>query len=115
VSKQPVRTHCRNGHEYTPENTRRTKNGFRACRVCARKGSRNYKKKLSAENYRRQKRAMWYLRFDHMPRHYCPAKHETAGRCELSYPHGGLHAARDDERDVVVTWDEKVRLLERSA
>ena len=30
------RTHCVNGHEYTPENTLRQKNGYRSCRECAR-------------------------------------------------------------------------------
>lgn len=30
-------THCKHGHEFTPENTRITKNGFRHCRACARR------------------------------------------------------------------------------
>jgi hypothetical protein len=29
-------THCKNGHEYTPENTRLYRNGARVCRKCAR-------------------------------------------------------------------------------
>lgn len=28
------RTHCKNGHEYTPENTKLIKNGWRICRAC---------------------------------------------------------------------------------
>ena len=28
------KTHCVNGHEYTPESTRRTKSGARVCRTC---------------------------------------------------------------------------------
>ena len=28
------RTHCKNGHEYTPENTRISATGFRRCRTC---------------------------------------------------------------------------------
>jgi hypothetical protein len=31
-----ARTHCKRGHEYTPENTRTTSNGYRQCRACAR-------------------------------------------------------------------------------
>jgi hypothetical protein len=27
-------THCRRGHEFTPENTYRLKNGYRTCRAC---------------------------------------------------------------------------------
>lgn len=30
------KTHCKRGHEFTPENTRAMKNGGRACRECAR-------------------------------------------------------------------------------
>lgn len=31
-----IYTHCKHGHEFTPENTRITARGFRACRMCAR-------------------------------------------------------------------------------
>lgn len=34
------RTHCRRGHEYTPENTRVTAMGHRQCRECARANDR---------------------------------------------------------------------------
>ena len=30
------RTHCKRGHEYTPENTYRADDGWRACRACYR-------------------------------------------------------------------------------
>lgn len=30
------RTHCKNGHEFTPENTNRTPSGIRECRQCRR-------------------------------------------------------------------------------
>jgi len=29
-----LKTHCAQGHEYTPENTRIRKNGWRVCRAC---------------------------------------------------------------------------------
>lgn len=35
-----VKTHCRNGHEFTPENTALMKDGSRSCRTCARHRSR---------------------------------------------------------------------------
>jgi formylmethanofuran dehydrogenase subunit E len=28
------KTHCKQGHEFTPENTRRTPNGQRVCKAC---------------------------------------------------------------------------------
>jgi hypothetical protein len=34
--KKPRRTHCKNGHEYTEENTWRGSNGKRHCRACQR-------------------------------------------------------------------------------
>jgi hypothetical protein len=41
----PPRTHCRNGHEYTPENTYIQPNGHRRCRVCARLNTRRSRAK----------------------------------------------------------------------
>lgn len=35
-AKQQQRTHCRNGHEYTPRNTLITPEGWRRCRTCHR-------------------------------------------------------------------------------
>ncbi len=42
-----ARTHCANGHEYTPENTRTTK-GYRECRTCGRDSRRQYLTRLTA-------------------------------------------------------------------
>lgn len=42
-------THCVNGHEFTPENTYRTKRGVRRCRQCA----RDLDARRRAENPRR--------------------------------------------------------------
>lgn len=36
-----AKTHCLNGHEYTPENTRVTKEGWRRCRTCERASQRH--------------------------------------------------------------------------
>ena len=36
------KTHCKHGHEFTPENTRATRQGGRACRACHRERQRGY-------------------------------------------------------------------------
>lgn len=36
---RPVPTHCENGHEFTVENTRITKDGHRRCRACHRRNA----------------------------------------------------------------------------
>lgn len=38
--RPPRETHCRNGHEYTPETMKLNKNGTRRCLVCVRNRSR---------------------------------------------------------------------------
>lgn len=40
-------THCKHGHEFTPENTKRRSNGTRACRTCMRIRDKKSKAKLS--------------------------------------------------------------------
>lgn len=42
-AKQQAKTHCSNGHEFTPENTRLTKEGWRNCRACAREKAARYR------------------------------------------------------------------------
>lgn len=45
-----ARTHCRNGHEFTTENTRVDSNGWRHCRRCeAEKTRRRYHKRRAAD------------------------------------------------------------------
>lgn len=39
------KTHCIHGHEYTPENTKRDKNGDRECRTCHRISRREYERR----------------------------------------------------------------------
>lgn len=44
------KTHCKNGHEFTPENTKRHKaTGGRYCRICMNAGSKARKAKYRAE------------------------------------------------------------------
>lgn len=45
------KTHCKNGHRFTPDNTYTDPRGWRACRTCAREAGRRYearKRKASA-------------------------------------------------------------------
>lgn len=44
----PLKTHCVNGHEFTPENTAYYKPPKRACRACAREKQRIYKARRKA-------------------------------------------------------------------
>lgn len=37
-----TKTHCRNGHEFTPENTRHDRRGFQVCRACHRADQQRY-------------------------------------------------------------------------
>ena len=45
---RPEVTHCRQGHEWTPENTAKTPDGYRACRQCQRDRAATYKARLRA-------------------------------------------------------------------
>ena len=49
-------THCRRGHEFTPENTRINKEGHRKCRTCVRAAQRQYWPKSALR--RRQRLAL---------------------------------------------------------
>ncbi len=44
------KTHCANGHEYTPETSGRDSKGWRFCRICNRERSKNYMRAKRAEN-----------------------------------------------------------------
>jgi hypothetical protein len=41
------RTHCKHGHEFTPENTRHGKDGVRYCRACARISNAKWRAKAA--------------------------------------------------------------------
>lgn len=45
-----VKTHCRNGHEYTPENTYIRPSGRRKCRTCNRNGTKEWAKRVAFRN-----------------------------------------------------------------
>jgi hypothetical protein len=42
------KTHCPQGHEYTPENTYWTRSGSRACRKCQREATRQWRARQAA-------------------------------------------------------------------
>ena len=44
------RTACRNGHEFTPDNTGRDDDGHRFCRTCQRAADRRYKRRLRQQS-----------------------------------------------------------------
>jgi hypothetical protein len=41
-----VKTNCRNGHEFIPQNTGRDQNGHRYCRTCSAEATRRHRRKL---------------------------------------------------------------------
>lgn len=43
--RNAIKTHCRKGHEFTPENTIRRADGNRACRQCAREANQRSKER----------------------------------------------------------------------
>jgi hypothetical protein len=42
VGPKPLPTHCKKGHEHTPENIYRTKDNARACRACRQQWMRDF-------------------------------------------------------------------------
>jgi hypothetical protein len=45
VALKLARTHCKHGHEYTPENTYYPLHGGRACRLCTNEAQRRYQRR----------------------------------------------------------------------
>jgi hypothetical protein len=56
VVPQRTYTHCTNGHEYTPENTQRSKRGMRRCKTCNSNRCREWQGRRGAE-WKREWRA----------------------------------------------------------
>lgn len=54
-------THCRQGHEYSPENTRMRKDGSRQCLICTRAQWRIASKRYSQRHGRRRAAAVGQL------------------------------------------------------
>lgn len=50
ATAKKAKTHCRNGHEYSPDNTRVNKSGARVCRQCLREGKMRQRMKMEAAN-----------------------------------------------------------------
>ncbi len=48
--KRRIETHCRNGHEFTPENVYIRKSGSRRCRTCQKACKRNQYARYKAED-----------------------------------------------------------------
>lgn len=46
--RSKAQTHCRNGHEYTPENVYRDPSGWRHCRECGRQNAKRYYQERTA-------------------------------------------------------------------
>lgn len=46
MAQNSRKTHCPQGHEYLPENTYVTPEGFRQCRICQRERSAKWKRKV---------------------------------------------------------------------
>lgn len=44
------RTHCKNGHEFTPENTWVNRRGWRLCKTCSRRSQREWRHRRSAND-----------------------------------------------------------------
>lgn len=50
IADQARQTHCKNGHEFTPENTRIRKDGSRKCRECSNRRDREKYARRKAED-----------------------------------------------------------------
>jgi hypothetical protein len=64
-----VWTHCKHGHEFTPENTHYDSRGFRQCRECARIRMRSPEYRKQANERQRRKRAAKRLQLSESESH----------------------------------------------
>lgn len=49
IADRKRQTACKHGHEFTPENTRIDKNGWRSCRTCKREWDQNHSKRRRSQ------------------------------------------------------------------
>jgi hypothetical protein len=86
-------THCKNGHEFTPENTGRNPNGTRKCKACHHA--------RSARSYHKRKQEMWVraTRQSKVQTH-CKWGHEFSAENTYLAANGSRHcrACRRDRR-----------------
>lgn len=79
-----LKTHCKHGHEYTPENTiLEKKTGFRICRTCRERYTEGWKNRNTTKRAAVWRK--WHLkkRFGLTPETYDKMLLEQGGRCAI--------------------------------
>jgi hypothetical protein len=72
-------THCKMGHEFTPENTKINKNGHRSCKECKNEGERKKRRKVRGAMFGVP---VW------TPKTHCPHGHEFTDENTYTRPDG---------------------------